>query len=159
MLSSLKKSEEKVVGHYPKVCSRRVKEELEMPFILCPPECWSMVTHPSGVCCPKLQSSALDSHYRMPLLSELKAALFSSKPEGVVCISAVLHTRSQEAGAPLLLPMDGTLVNVDDQIVHLELFSFSFALFLALVVNVILCYFVSVIGDGTTNHLCISPTS
>lgn len=54
--------------------------------------------------------------------------------------------------------MDGTPVNVNDQIVHLEWFSFFFALFLGLVVNVILCYFVSVIGDSTTNHLCISPT-
>lgn len=53
--------------------------------------------------------------------------------------------------------MDGTLVNVNDQVGHLELFSFSFALFLGQVVNVTLCYFVSVIG--TTNHLCISPTS
>lgn len=35
--------------------------------------------------------------------------------------------------------MDGTLVDVNDEIVHLELFSFSFALFLGQVVNVILC--------------------
>lgn len=62
MLSILKKSEEKVVGHYPKVCTRRAEEELEMPFILYPAECWSMVTHPSGVCCLKLQSAALTSH-------------------------------------------------------------------------------------------------
>lgn len=55
--------------------------------------------------------------------------------------------------------MDGTLVNVNDQIVHLEYFRAFFALFLGQVVNVILCYFVSVTGDGTTNHLCISPTS
>lgn len=61
MLSSLKKSEEKVVGHYPKVCSRRAKKKLEMPFILCPPECWTVVPHPSGVCCLQLQSSALTS--------------------------------------------------------------------------------------------------
>lgn len=62
MLSILKKSEEKVVGHYPKVCTRRAEEELEMPFVLYPAECWSMVTHPSGVCCLKLQSAALTSH-------------------------------------------------------------------------------------------------
>lgn len=141
MLSSLKKSEEKVVGHYPEVCSRRAKEELEMPFILCPPECWTMLTHPSGVCCLKLQSSALDSHQRTPQMSELKAGLFSSKPEGVVWFTAGLHTHPQGAGAPQPLPVDGTLVNVNDQIVHLELLSFSFALFLAQVVNVILCHF------------------
>lgn len=35
--------------------------------------------------------------------------------------------------------MDGTLVNVNDQIVHLELFSFSLVLFLGQVVNIILC--------------------
>lgn len=35
--------------------------------------------------------------------------------------------------------MDGILVNVNDQIVHLELFSFSLVLFLGQVVNVILC--------------------
>lgn len=66
----------------------------------------------------------------------------------------MLHTHSQGAGAPRSLPMDGTLVNVNDQIVHLELFSFSLVLFLGQVVNI-----VSVISDGTTNHLCVSPTS
>lgn len=42
------------MGHYPKVCSRRAEEkQLEMPFILCPPECWSAVTHPAGMLMPK----------------------------------------------------------------------------------------------------------
>lgn len=108
------------MSHYPKVCSRRAEEELEMPFVLCPPECWSMVTHPSGVCCLKLQSSALTSHYRIPQLSELKAGLSFLLSLRVLCITAVLHTHSRGAGAPRSFPMDGTLVNVNGQIVHLE---------------------------------------
>ena len=105
------------MGHYRKVCGRRAEEkESEMPFVLCPPEWWSTVTHPAGMHMPKASEFSPDFPpesvggcqrisqipaksvpgylsfvTQIPLLFELKAGPSFLLSLRVLCITAVLH--------------------------------------------------------------------
>lgn len=119
------------MGHYPKACSRRAEEkELEMPFVLCPPEWWSTVARPAGVHMPKASEfspgfppesacwcQCISQVPQIPQWFKLKAGPSFLVSPRVLCVTAGLHMHPRGAGALRTSPMDGTLVNVNGQIV------------------------------------------
>lgn len=156
--------------------SKRAEKELDMPFILCPAEWWSVVIRPSsymqvssefspdfpqGTTCPCQRISQMPA--RLPRLHEHKSHSCLSwkldppffEAQGCSASLTLLYMHlwgSGGAEAPRSLPMDGTLVNVNGQIVWQNEFHPSFPALGQVV-------FMFVGGDCITNCLCVLPVS